>query len=226
MALHRSRYWAALACVFAGALLLGVYAVCSRAPPAGAPASRAVRAVPAELFVGDLKRLEPHLGLSSGCVRLEFGPPDRFITLEPEVWQDGKPLRSDSSSARCGQGPAEASISITSVTSPGGKPQYRITTALSGPDRSSTSTRTRDAPGTEGGMHTYFKTLDGPVELPEGRPVAVWACLLYKPTSPFPPDAVRQGSFKEAARGAVWAVVFKVGWEEPKGPQAGSDRRW
>lgn len=202
----------------AGVLLVGMAAGCSRTPaPATAPArpSRAVRATRSELFAGDLKRLEPHLGLSSGCVRLEFRPPDRIVTLEPEVWQDGKPVPGDRSSVRSDQGPADASISLTPLPVAGGKPRYRITTALFGPGGSSAATTTRDAPGTDGVRRTYLKTLDGPIELQEGEPVAVWAYLVYEATNPFPPYSVTHGSFEEAAKDAVWAVVFKVGWTEP-----------
>jgi hypothetical protein len=164
-----------------------------RLPPA--PYGRS----PRNCFAGDVKRLESHLGLSGGCVRLGFEPPDRFINLEPEVWQDGKRVRDGSSSHRCSRGPADASISIAPVAGPGDKPRYRITTAVSGPDGSSAVTTTWDAPRTED-TRTYFKKLERPVELPEGEPVAVWACLVYKAADPFPPDTVKHGSFEEAAR--------------------------
>src|SRR5689334_11538249 len=78
------------------ALLLG--GGCGRQPtaepaPEPDPSTAALRVSPSELFVGDLKRLEPHLRLASGCVRVDFRGPDRMIGQEVELWQGGKRVK-------------------------------------------------------------------------------------------------------------------------------------
>jgi hypothetical protein len=184
-------------------------------PTPSVPESRVIRATPAELFSGDLKRLEPHLNLTTGCVHLEFGLPERFLTVEPEVWQDGKPNRSGSWSQGWGGGPADASVSFTPIAGPGGKPQFRITTALAGPGGKGGMATTRDALKAEE-AHGISKTLDGPIDIPAGPPVAVWAYLAYESRGGhFLPDDSRKKSFEEAAASAKWAVMLKVGWKEP-----------
>jgi hypothetical protein len=60
MTQFRNPFWAAMGSLAAATLLVGAGAGCSRAPnPPPAAASRAMRASPSELFIGDLKRLEP-----------------------------------------------------------------------------------------------------------------------------------------------------------------------
>jgi hypothetical protein len=73
-------------------------------------------------------------------------------------------------SVRCRRGPADASISITQIAGAGGKLQWRITTALTGPDVYLAVPYARDALAT-GATQSFFKTLDKPVEIPEGQPV-------------------------------------------------------
>jgi hypothetical protein len=156
--------------------------------------------------------------MSSGCVRLDCGEPELFITLETERWQDGKKVATNKSTSRQ-SGLAEASISLKELPSLEGESRYQIVTAVAGRSRSSAATTATDAPkAIENGSRTFFKKLESPVDLPESNPVAVWAFLLYKATNPYPPDSVKNGTFEEAAKDAKWAVVLKVGWEPTRDP--------
>jgi hypothetical protein len=217
---HRT-FWlvglAVLACLVVGGVALQTYGGFFWGPSAtpAAPPSRTIRASHADFFTGDLKRLQPHLGMTVGCVHLEYAPPDRFVGLEAQFWQDGKPLRGGPGYFRSPGGPADATISLTPVTGPGGKPQFRFMTALTGPDGYAATGSTRDAPTTEG-LQSYIKTLDKPIEILDGPPVPVWAYLLYKRTGGvFPREDLRDGTFDEAARAVEWAVVLRIGWKEP-----------
>jgi hypothetical protein len=208
------------ALVFGIAVVVAAYGLGCARQPAQAPTpaqSGVVRATPTELFVGDLKRLEPHLGLASGCVRLDFDGPERVITIEPEVWQGGSKQPSSHGSTSWKQGPVEASISLKRVIGPDGKAQYEIVDVLSGQSGRVTSMSFRttvDIPAVEGRAHTFAKTLHGPTELPEGQKVPVWAHLVYGPVDPpHPPKDVAEGTFEEAAKGALWAVILRVSWE-------------
>lgn len=207
-------------CLFVGVFLFALSAGCSRKPaaPVAGAEPRTLRVSASELFVGDLKRVEPHLALTSnGCIRLEYGAPDRFITLEPQVWQNGKLIPCGRSSTRARKGPADASISISPMSGPGGKRQIRIITAVTGAEDSFTHTWIQDEPvsGSKG-THATVKKLSEPVELMDGQSVAVWAYLVYKMGEQVPPKGLTD-SFEDAAKGAQWAVVLKIGWEEPNG---------
>src|SRR5438477_2011904 len=116
--------------VMAAVALVSLSVSCER-KPAPAPA-RAVRVSPSELFIGDLKRLEPHLGLTSGCVRLDSGGPALWFGMEVELWQGGKRIKSLGASHRRWEGPGEASISLKEETGPSGKPKCRLVEASSG----------------------------------------------------------------------------------------------
>src|SRR5205823_4330875 len=113
MALRGPKLRIALTPLLASALLLG--GGCGRKPATPEPApdsgTAALRVSPSELFTGDLKRLEPHLRLTSGCVRLDFRGPDRMIGVEVELWQGGKPAKWFTRwSGRTG--PGELSVSL------------------------------------------------------------------------------------------------------------------
>jgi hypothetical protein len=200
-------------------LILCVCVGCGRHPAqssAPTPVSYAVRVSSSDLFLGDLKRLEPHLGLrASGCVHLDIGKPDVSIAVKPEFWRDGKKLRSASLFTRGAKpGPADVSISLREMTDFHGKPQYDVTTAISGASGDTSVHSAHDAPViTEG--PTGEKKLRGPVDLPPNKLVAVWAWLRYdsKADAPYPPASYK-GSFEEAAKGAKWAVILKVGWSD------------
>jgi hypothetical protein len=54
------------------------------------PANGIIRISPSTLFEGDTKKLEPHLGLISGCVNVKYSGPKKFIQTSYEIWEEGK----------------------------------------------------------------------------------------------------------------------------------------
>jgi hypothetical protein len=182
-------------------------------PPAG------VRVSPSELFSGDAKRLEPHFGLTSGCVGIESGEPVVWIGMEVELWQGGKPVKLVASGRDRVEGPTEASISIQDMNGLEGKPKHKLVLAAFGKTGSSSSQLITeklkpeiDAPN--GTMGTVAK-LAGAIELVEGEHTPVWAVLAHDANNPRQfnnADKTVVGGPKQAA----WALVFKVWWEKYK----------
>lgn len=88
-------YRPVFASVFVGLSLIALGLLATRAEPAP-PGERTIRVIPSNLFRGELKRLEPHLGLKSGCVKLVSEGPTTptWVHFEFEFWSHGKAEKS------------------------------------------------------------------------------------------------------------------------------------
>jgi len=194
----------------AAALLVGgcQQAAIPPAPPAG---GTPVLASPCDLFTGGLKRLEPHLCLTTGCIHLDFTS-ELFVETRIDFWQDGKVSEGDRGATRVA-GPGEASISLHEM-SEGGKRCYRMVTATSGKSGGGSSNRKIDMPDLGKAWGSHVAKLEAPVELQEDKPVAVWALLTFEGLNN--QDSQRGGTIEEQAKRAKWAVVMKVTWQKPK----------
>ncbi len=183
------------------------------APPTTEPLETGnVQAYPSEVFVGDLKRLEPHLNMSTGAVRITVPSPS-VVLIELEKWQDGKSYQMGSSAFRCDKGPANVSVSIVEVESQPIAATYRITAALM--DRG--SYREKQTLPDEGLAH-HEKKIEAPIPLEEGRTAPVWALLAYPMKFGAMMPNFDNKTFAESAKGAKWAIVLKVGWRKEVGP--------
>ena len=119
-------------------------AVCLAAVPApivDETRPAAARIDPAELFPGELKKLEPHLGLAaSGCVKVEPAGKGRNFHVRLELWENGKrsgkPLGGPGLALSSGV-PFELSVSVREDPGRFDKPMYRVTTPGPGAGRSS-----------------------------------------------------------------------------------------
>jgi len=45
---------------------------------------------PSELFVGDTKKLEPHMDLTTGSVKVNYSGEKEFIRIKYEIWENGE----------------------------------------------------------------------------------------------------------------------------------------
>lgn len=200
-------------------LLFSGFVGCSSqidAPVAPEAKSPEVRVSPTQFFVGDLKKLEPHLAMRAGAVHLEIDAQEIWVKCEVEYWQAGKKVGFTNGATRHKKGQVDASFSLTEINGPKGVPQYRITDSVGGD--SSTVARDRPEPGKDGMTQNYVRDLKESVSLPKDHSEAVWAYLIYETTDPSPPKVVREGTIKEAAKEAKWAVVFKLGWKDIEKP--------
>ena len=75
-------------------------------------ANGVVHVSPSKLFVGELARLEPHLGLkTTGCFAVDFNGPETMLKSEFQVWHYGKPATPGGNSTPI-TSPCELSISV------------------------------------------------------------------------------------------------------------------
>jgi hypothetical protein len=219
MALSRLTHQTCL--ILAAGALLCANSGCHRsASVASAPASgaTAVTVSTCELFTADLKRLEPHLGLTTGCVKLQFAS-EVFIGKTVEVWQDGKqiPMQPERSEGLLG-GPGELTISLKEETDHNGVRSYRMVLATSGQSFGGSSISRIEMPdlGKEGSITVFFPAkLEGPIDLPEDKPAAVWAYLanVHKQNAAY---SEPKGTIEQQVKQATWAVVVKVYWRNAK----------
>lgn len=49
-----------------------------------------VTIMPSDLFEGSLKKLEPHLNLTSGCVKVDYKGDKKVIGVKYEIWKEGE----------------------------------------------------------------------------------------------------------------------------------------
>ncbi len=176
--------------------------------PPGKPPEGAIRLSPSELFRGDLKRIEPHLGLTSGCFKVEFAGTDQWVRRRIEVWQNGK-ARHLSTSGQPLKGPSEISISVREMDDPRGEvKKYLVTEAIEA-NTSGAGRQVVDAPQFKN-MHSTTYAGHDAVTIRQGDPpVAVWALVAYE-TQAGGPLPGPKGSVEEAAKNADWALVLKV----------------
>src|SRR5947208_1779344 len=109
----------AVTLVLGGSILLFAGGFSRKPAPAGA-APVGVRVSPSELFAGEAKRLEPHLGLTSGCAHLESAHAVVWIGAEVELWQDGKLVKVVGGGQHRVEEPNEVSVSLQEVISADG----------------------------------------------------------------------------------------------------------
>jgi hypothetical protein len=174
----------------------------------------AIGASPSSLFPKDLARLEPHLGMETGCVGLA----PRFtgtasVRLTLERWQQGKVTEIGRLDTKVSSLLAHSvSISVREVERRG-KSQYRITVVHSvSSDARAWGTREvglwfLDPPAFEP-KATGRKQLPEEVSITASGAVPVWA-LLYSSSGD-----IKGGkkTVAESAKEAEWAIVFKVGF--------------
>jgi hypothetical protein len=158
----------------------------------GTPTTTVVTITPGKLFTGELERLEPHLGLRTGFVKLSAVGPDVPTEIAFEVWNNGK-LARKLGSATDPQIPNEISLSIKEIIGRDGKEKYRLVIGskierrklrweylviprVSVNSMSSSLTTDVDVPQlTEPAPPHVVEALTQPIELTKDRPVAIWA---------------------------------------------------
>jgi hypothetical protein len=190
----------------------------------GEPSKRPLRLSPSELFQGDLKRLEPHSGLTaSGCFKLDCSvsglpegstAPPLPVQVQLQLWEEGK-ARSLSSMTPSLSDPCELSISVREVPQAKEGVKYRVTAALGGKGGNSFATEDVPLPKAEKELQPRFLTirkLEKKVEVKPKESVAVWVFACEKGTG----KAVADESFEQVAKRVEWALLLSVSVAEKK----------
>lgn len=171
------------------------------------PASGVVRISPSALFEGDTKKLEPHLGIISGCVKLKYSGPEKFIKMAYEIWENGSLKKSSNSlGVSVDKGyDGEISISLKDESSDKSKQIKRLTIVMNG------CSSTSDDPDINIPDYAARKPImiSKTMEVTDDKETAIWGYAAYKNGS-FRPEE----SIEEDAKKADWAFVVKVSFDE------------
>jgi hypothetical protein len=208
------------------ALLVAVFLAAGCHGSQNGPAKTVVRITPEELFTGDLKRLQPHLGLTTGYVKLACDGPGVPAEIAIEIWKNGKLLRHHGGSS--GLLPDEISISVKEVADRDGKDKYRVVIAEKAVRRelrwnygvlphivtsggSSSLTTDVDVPRlSEESSLRAVEILKEPIELTKDHPVVIWAYVAGRHAGETKPGE----TIEEAVSRVEWALVVKMSLRE------------
>lgn len=198
------------------------------------------RITAADLFAGELKRLEPHLGWDSGCVRIDYDGPAVAVRRHLEVWEKGELTNQPTTFETELRASSEVSITVKDSRDEDGK--YLVTTALFAENnvfRNATG-REVDAPDAlteevniqddSGVLRFSVRGTSTREPVPVGlgsqtaqlslgdEPLAVWALLLghekTRKTATGVPVSTVTGSLEENIARANWALVLKLSLHE------------
>jgi hypothetical protein len=185
------------------------------------PAIHVLRVSPSELFIGDAKRLEAHLDLTTGgCVKVVAPEPDLYLGLETEVWHNGK-VKWHSNGNHYVREPDTVSFSLREATDEKGQRKYLYAEGVTAKNGSGRTRHYVEMPeeNTQEMIlaNRYTENLHHPLELIEGEKAAVWAYVISNQDTSRP-FTVPSG-FDEPIKTARWAFVVKVSWQRHKAPE-------
>ncbi len=167
-----------------------------------------VRVIPSKLFEGDAKKLEPHLGMITGCVKIKYQGDKESIGLKYEIWENGKIKESlDGMSKPIDENVFDGEISISLkdiIDIDLEKSDFMIMRIFISDDNG------------YGGSTRYIKRfendcsygpveIDGEIKVSDGDEIAVWGVTAYK-------DSYSSGgtSIEEQVKAADWGLVLKI----------------
>ncbi len=154
---------------------------------------------PTQLFTGELKRLEPHLGLiGHGCVNVAFSG-EKQLKTELQIWNKGKSTTT-TSNTRVPVSAGEISITAREAAGPEGKMMYKVIIAVPG----GTSSTWIPIPSEMRG--TTWITVPDEKSVKDGDPIVVWALIGTMSGS----LTTTSEPVEQAAARADWALVLSV----------------
>lgn len=170
------------------------------------PKDGIIRISPSSLFEGDTKKLEPHLGLISGCVKVKYSGPKKYMNTIYEIWEEGKLKKSSGlllGSLLGKNYDGEVSISLKNEATNDLNPKYRLTVA-DGNGSSYTLLPEIDMV-LDGGRRPL--TISKDIEISDDNKIAIWGYANYK--GGIVVSSLDKG-LEESAQEASWAIVFKI----------------
>lgn len=209
---HRAKVLAVLALavglfiVFAtlAALAWKVRQTETEAPPTHPPAG-ALRMTAAPFFSGELKRLEPHLGLITGCLRVEYQDSPLSLHLTTEIWRDGKcEKENDGTMDMTVNEPGELTISLREIDGDR-EGHYRAVIALSSQSGYAASSTTIPKPKLHG-SGSGLKGLSKPIELSTGESRRIWGFMAGKGAGEFRSNE----SLEDMVKRVEWAFIIRA----------------
>jgi hypothetical protein len=176
-------------------------------PAQGQDKEHSVQIVPSDLFTGDLKRLEPHLGLTTGCVKLKYEGPETPMHYVVQVWREGQWKDLNHNKMGTLKGDDEISISVREAVDDG-KRKYQVVVARSNVEFGSTRTTMYVDPPASTMRASAREQLQRTLDVKTPGEVVVWA---WKKGTGEKFSLAGRGPVEErATRSAEWALALKL----------------
>ncbi|MCT4595651.1 MAG: hypothetical protein N4A57_15490 [Anaeromicrobium sp.] len=165
---------------------------------------------PSSLFQRDTKRLEPHLGLTTGCVKVKYKGNKKRISCKYEIWEKGKLIDESGIMTNVIDGKYDGEVSISLkerlLDNLEWAPTMVMKTVIMGKSGWNSSTKFIDR--FDKSYSRRPVSLPKEIELKDDEEAAVWAYLGG--------DYEHKNKIEDMAKTADWALVLKVLFENPE----------
>jgi hypothetical protein len=166
-----------------------------------------VKVTSSKLFEGEAKKLEPHMGLISGCAKIEYKGEKQFIGCKYEIWEDGEITEtSDIFSTRIdGEFSGEISVSLRQLINNEleRSEDMIMTTAIGNANGYSSSTKYIKRFDINYGYSPYELTDE--IVVADDAEIGVWGLMASD-------DSVyrQEKSIEGTAEKTDWAIILKI----------------
>jgi len=167
---------------------------------------------PSSLFEGDTKKLEPHLGWSTGAVKVKYQGDKKILNVSCETWEKGKLVQTFGSLGAGIEGSFDGEVSVSLKDDDGaGQNRYLATIVVS--DKQGYSSSKVYVPkfneSATSSTATSPKPLSAPIEVSDEQTTAVWGLMAGEGTNISRSDE----SIEAMAQRVEWAFVLKLSFE-------------
>lgn len=170
-----------------------------------------VKVTRSDLFEGESKKLKPHMGLISGCVKVKYKGDKKFISCKYEIWENGEITETSGLFSKSIDGEFEGEVSISLKELINNDLEISedmiMTTAIGNESGYSSNRRYIKRFDKEYGYSPYDLT-EEIIETDEAE-IDVWG-LMAEDDNIYSPKSSIQATAKEMD----WAIVLKIYFED------------
>ena len=170
-----------------------------------------VKVTHSDLFEGESKKLKPHMGLISGCVKVKYKGDKKFISCKYEIWENGEITETSGLFSKSIDGEFEGEVSISLKELINNDLEISedmiMTTAIGNESGYSSNRRYIKRFDKEYGYSPYDLT-EEIIETDEAE-IDVWG-LMAEDDNIYSPKSSIQATAKEMD----WAIVLKIYFED------------
>lgn len=168
---------------------------------------------PSKLLEGDMRRLNPHLGLKTGCVKIKYRGNKKRIATKYEIWEKGKLKNSFRTVGMSidGQYEGELSVFLQDFIKENMERQSNMVMTTSFMYYTGSVSSTEFVRKFKFFYTSRLEELVDTIKVRDDEEVAVWAYTAMDGSSNvFFPKA----TIEDAAKDADWALVLKLYFED------------
>ncbi|MBM7647384.1 hypothetical protein JOC78_000305 [Bacillus ectoiniformans] len=160
---------------------------------------------PSQLFVGDTKKLEPHMGLIGGAVHLKYDGDYKILQTKYEIWEKGKLTKSSNAFGTSFEEGLDDELTFSLKTN---ENMFDAVLAVSSNKKGYSSSHFSVPKFNE--EYAYGPVpIEESIKVKEGKDEAMWGLIANKDGR-----ISSEGDINKAAKVADWAFVVKVSIEE------------